>query len=367
MTNPLVELGNLGQSPWYDFITRDLVTTGQLKRLIEEDGLRGMTSNPSIFQKAIAGSDLYDDDIARLASEGKKAKEIFEGLAVADVQAACETFRGVHEASGHRDGFVSLEVDPGLARDTAGTVAEARRLWAAVNRPNAMIKIPGTIEGLPAVTTCLSDGINVNVTLLFSVARYERVIEAFMLGLESRASQGLPLGGLASVASFFVSRLDGKVDAILDAHEADSPLRGTAAIANACRAYATFQRAFAEPRWPPLAARGGSVQRPLWASTSTKDPAFPDVYYVEALIGPDTVNTLPPATFDAYRDHGIPRIRINEGITGATDTLAAIADAGVDLDALTAELEDEGVKSFADSYRALLAGIEAKAGTLVGQ
>jgi transaldolase len=367
MTNPLVELGSLGQSPWYDFITRDLITTGQLTRLIEEDGLMGMTSNPSIFQKAIAGSDLYDEDITRLATEGKNVKEVFEELAVTDVQAACDAFKDVHERSDHSDGFVSLEVDPGLARDTVGTVAEARRLWAAIDRPNAMIKIPGTIEGLPAVTTCLSEGINVNVTLLFSVTRYERVIEAFVHGLESRASQGLPLGGLASVASFFVSRLDGKVDAILDARNGDSPVRGKTAIANACQAYATFERAFADPRWPPLAARGGAVQRPLWASTSTKDPAYPDVYYVEALVGPHTVNTLPPATFDAYRDHGAPMVRIHEGIAKAGEILAAVAAAGIDLDALTADLEREGVKGFADSYTALLAGIEAKVGALIGR
>jgi len=362
--NPLVILGQLGQSPWYDYITRDLVTGGGLARLIRDDGLLGMTSNPTIFEKAVAGSALYDDDISRLSGDGLDAKAVFETLAVADVQGACDLFAPVYHRSSGRDGLVSLEVDPTLAHDTEATVAEARRLWAAVDRPNAMIKIPGTLAGLPAITRTLADGINVNVTLLFSVSRHEQVIEAFLSGLEARVRSGHPVDRLASVASFFVSRLDGKVDAALDRAAPGSPLRGTAAIANACQAYATFERAFAGPRWAALEARGAQVQRPLWASTSTKDPAYPDTYYVEALIGRHTVNTLPPATFDAYRDHGHPVLRIHEGVAQAPGRLAALQAAGIDLDSVTAALEAEGVDSFARSYTELLAGIEAKASTL---
>jgi transaldolase len=263
------------------------------------------------------------------------------------------------------DGLVSLEVDPALARDTAGTITEARRLWDAVNRPNAMIKIPGTVEGLPAITRCLADGINVNVTLLFAVSRYEQVIEAFVRGLEERVARGQPVDRLASVASFFVSRLDTRIDPVLDARGLGA-LRGTAAIANACAAYAAFERSIASPRWQALAARGARPQRPLWASTSTKDPKYPDVYYVEALVAPHTVNTLPPATFDAYKDHGSPSARIRQGIAAAPAQLAALRQAGIDLDEVTRTLEDEGVASFAKSYTELLAGIEIKAGALVG-
>jgi len=365
MTNPLVALGDLGQSPWYDYITRDLVRGGELARLIAEDGLLGMTSNPTIFEKAVSGSALYDDDIRRLAAEGRTAAQIFEALAVADVQEACDAFAGVHRRTDGVDGLVSLEVSPTLAQDTEATVAEARRLWAAVNRANAMIKIPGTLEGLPAVTRCLAEGINVNVTLLFSVERYRQVIEAFLQGVEQAAAvRPDVVGRLASVASFFVSRLDGKVDGWLDANGGARALRGTAAIANACAAYGVFQETFRGPRWEALAARGARVQRALWASTSTKDPAYPDVYYVEALVAPQTVNTLPPATFDAYRDHGQPAIRIGAGVARAPGQLRALAAAGIDLAAITQTLEVEGVKSFATSYADLLAGIEAKAGAL---
>jgi transaldolase len=367
MNNPLMVLGALGQSPWYDNITRDLVREGGLARLIAGDGLLGMTSNPTIFEKAVSGSVLYDDDIRRLAAEGRTPTEIFEGLAVTDVRDACDVFRGVYDRTGGVDGLVSLEVRPALAHDTEATVAEARRLWAAVDRPNAMIKIPGTLEGLPAVTRCLAEGININVTLLFSVPRYRQVIEAYFRGLELAVERCHAIGRIASVASFFVSRLDGKVDGWLDAHGGPPALRGTAAIANACDAYATFEQAFRGPRWEALAARGARVQRPLWASTSTKDPAYPDVYYVEALVAPHTVNTLPPATFDAYRDHGRPAIRMPDGMTRAPGRLRALADAGINLDDITRTLEVEGVKSFAKSYTDLLAGIEAKAVALAGR
>jgi len=363
--NPLVRLGALGQSPWYDFITRELIATGELRALISDDGLLGMTSNPTIFEKAIAGSADYDEDIRQMAGEGRSPEEIFEALAIADVRAACDAFQSVYEASKGTDGLVSLEVSPTLARDGAATEAAARRLWAAVARPNLMIKIPGTVEGLGAIEHCTADGINVNVTLLFSVARHELVMEAYLKGLEARAAAGEPLDHVASVASFFVSRVDTKVDPMLE-RAGRTELRGTIAIANACLAYASFARVFQGPRWAALAARGARVQRPLWASTSTKDPSLPDVYYVEALIAPHTVNTLPPDTFAAYRDHGAPAVRIAEGTATAADRLRALAAAGIDLDTVTRELETEGVDKFAASFRSLLSGIDAKAGALAG-
>ncbi|HXE58005.1 MAG TPA: transaldolase [Gemmatimonadales bacterium] len=370
MTNPLVRLGELGQSPWYDFITRDLVVSGELARLIAEDGLRGMTSNPTIFEKSIAGSRLYDADIRRLAEEGRGPAAIFEAIAVADVRAACDVFRPLYEASGGRDGMVSIEVSPTLAHDTEGTIAEAERLWGAIDRPNAMIKIPGTLAGLPAITHCIARGINVNVTLLFAVERYRAVIDAYLAGLEQRAARGLRLDRVTSVASFFVSRVDSKVDPLLDrladsgAGERAAALRSRAAIANACLAYRAFEASLAGERWTRLRALGAAAQRPLWASTSTKDPRLPDTYYVEALIAPETVNTLPPETFAAYRDHGAPAVRIRAGIEAAPAVLDGLAGLGVSLDAVTRELEEEGVAKFAASYRSLLEGLEAKVGVL---
>lgn len=363
--NPLVRLGALGQSPWYDFITRELIATGELRALITGDGLLGMTSNPTIFEKAIAGSTDYDEDIRGLAVEGRGPEDIFEALAIADVRAACDAFAPVADRTDGADGLVSLEVSPTLARDGAATEAAARRLWEAVDRPNLMIKIPGTVEGLGAIEHCIADGINVNVTLLFSVARHELVMEAYLKGLEARAAAELPLGHVASVASFFVSRVDTKADPMLAA-AGRADLRGTIAIANASLAYAAFERVFRGPRWEALARRGARVQRPLWASTSTKDPALPDVYYVEALIAPNTVNTLPPETLAAYRDHGVPTVRIAEAMATAPARLQALAAAGIDLEMVTRELEDEGVEKFAASFRALLSSIEAKAGALTG-
>jgi transaldolase len=369
--NPLVRLGELGQSPWYDYITRDLVASGELRRLIARDGLRGMTSNPTIFEKAVAGSRLYDDDIRRLGEQGRSAGEIFETIAVADVRAACDEFAPLHRSSGGGDGLVSLEVSPALANDTEATIHEAERLWAAVDRPNAMIKIPGTEAGLPAITHCIAAGISVNVTLLFSVERYGKVIDAWLDGLERRRERGLPLESLASVASFFVSRVDGKVDPVLDrladrGVEGAAELRGRIAIANACSAYRLFDWSLGTPRWDRLSKAGARPQRPLWASTSTKDPRYADVHYVEALVAPRTVNTLPPETFDAYRDHGRPAVRIQDGIAAAPAQLKAAAALGIDLEATTRELEFEGVAKFAASYRSLLEGIAAKAGELVG-
>ncbi|HWN17836.1 MAG TPA: transaldolase [Gemmatimonadales bacterium] len=362
-SNPLLRLSQLGQSLWYDFITRDLVASGQLGRLIADDGLRGMTSNPTIFEKAIAGSRLYDEDIRRLSDQGRSAGEIFEAVAVADVRAACDAFTPPYQQSAGGDGFVSLEVSPTLASDTHGTIHEAERLWSAVARPNAMIKIPGTPAGLPAITHCIAAGISVNVTLLFSIERYAEVVEAFLAGMELRLSRGLSIQAVASVASFFVSRVDGKVDALLD-RTPGHPLRGKIAIANAGMAYSVFERTLATPRWDRLARAGARPQRPLWASTSTKDPSLPDVYYVEALAAPQTVSTLPPETFNAYRDHGDPKIRIQEHVAAAPAQLDALAEAGIDLKAVTRELEAEGVAKFAASYAAVLAGIDAKAGAL---
>ena len=366
MSNPLVRVWDLGQSIWYDYITRELMASGRLAQLIAEDGLRGMTSNPTIFEKAIAGSNDYDEDIRQLASLGKTPQEIFEALSVADVRAACEAFDPLYQSSGGADGLVSLEVSPELARDSQATLAEARRLWAAVDRPNAMIKIPGTREGLPAIEAALAQGISVNVTLLFSVTRYQEVIEAFLSGLERRLAAGQDLRQVNSVASFFVSRVDGRIDPELDRRGNPDQLRGTIAIANAAMAYAAFERSRATPRWAALAAAGARPQRPLWASTSTKDPAYPDVYYVEALLAPDTVNTVPPETLEAYRDHGKPVVRMQETIARAPARLTALQRAGIDLDEVTRFLEEDGVAKFTTSYRHLLSGIEAKAASLVG-
>ena len=368
MTNPLIRLGDCGQSPWYDFITRDLIVSGDLARLIAEDGLRGMTTNPTIFEKAIAGSDLYDDDVRRLAAEGRRPAEIFESLAIEDVRAACDLFLPLHRESRGLDGLVSIEVSPTLARDSAGTIAEAERLWGRIARPNVMIKIPGTHEGLSAISHCLAQGINVNVTLLFAVGRYREVVDAFFTGLEQRLASGKPVRGIASVASFFVSRVDGKVDPLLARLEpaTGAPLpKSKAAIANACAAYAAFEELFATPRWRALAEKGAMVQRPLWASTSAKDPALSDVYYVEALIADQTVNTLPPATFAAYRDHGKPTVRIHEGMAAAGVILRLLADLGISLEEITRTLEVEGVASFAGSFESLLKVIEQKAAALV--
>lgn len=363
--NPLIRLGELGQSVWYDYITRDLMASGELARLITTDGLRGMTSNPTIFDKAVSGSRLYDEDIRLLADGGRSSTDIFESLAVADVRAACDAFLPLYQRSGGGDGLVSLEVAPTLARDADGTMREAERLWNAVSRPNAMIKIPGTRAGLAAITSAIAAGINVNVTLLFSVERYAEVIDAFLTGLEGRLERGLPVASIASVASFFVSRVDGKVDPLLDKIGGGAELRGKAAIANACTAYSLFEKSLAQPRWRRLAEHGAHPQRPLWASTSTKDPRYPDTFYVEALIAPRTVNTLPPETLEAYRDHGNPAVRIQDGVAAAPEQLEGLARAGIDLARVTRELEDEGVEKFAASYRSLLAAIDAKIGQLV--
>jgi transaldolase len=368
--NPLRRLRELGQSVWYDYIRRDLITTGRLETLIREDALAGMTSNPTIFQKAIAETDLYDEDIRRLAGEGKSAAEIFEGLAVSDIQSAADVFRPVFEASGGDDGFVSIEVAPQLARDTEGTIGEARRLWRECGRDNVMVKIPATAEGVPAIRRCLAEGININITLLFSVARYREVMEAYLSAMEERVAAGAPVAGMRSVASFFVSRVDTNADKKLDARikEAKSDqekqrakwLRGRLAIANARIAYEAFEGVFREARFAALRRGGVALQRPLWASTSTKDPAYPDLYYVEALIAPDTVDTLPPETLEAYRDHGDPKIRIAEDMAGARHVFEGLREARIDEKQIFRELEEEGVRKFSDSSEALLKTVEEK-------
>ncbi len=360
-----------GQSVWLDYITRDLVRQGGLKREIAEFGLRGMTSNPTIFQKAISEGDAYDEQIAEIMRRGGSATAVFEAVAIKDIQDACDLFRPLYDSTNGGDGFVSIEVSPRLARDTQGTVAEARRLWASVDRPNVMIKVPGTSEGAPAVKTLLSEGINVNVTLLFSLESHERVMWAYIEALEGRAARGESVDRIASVASFFVSRVDTAADKLIDQKVAElgadsaegkkvQALRGEVAIANAKLAYARFRELFDGERFGKLAAKGARPQRPLWASTGTKDKAYSDVLYVESLIGPDTVNTLPPATLEAFRDHGTVARTIDRGVAEARATLATLADAGIKIDAVTAQLEDEGVASFAKSFDDLLSGVEAK-------
>jgi transaldolase len=361
--NPLKRLGDLGQSVWYDYIRRDLYTGPKLQKLISEDGLKGMTSNPTIFQNAIAKSDLYDDDIRSAA--GKEAPAIFEQLEVADVRAAADQFRPVFDAADGGDGFVSIEVGPHEARDTQDTIAEARRLWKACGRANVMVKIPGTAEGIPAIRQCLSEGININITLLFGVPRYREVMDAFLSALEERVKKGEPIDRLRSVASFFVSRVDTNVDAKLDPliakGSADAKsIRAKLGVANARVAYEAFEEVFGGPRFAALKAKGAKVQRPLWASTSTKDKTLPDIYYVEALIAPDSVNTVPPETFEAYRDHGNPKVRIHDDLAAAHSAFDTLKKLGIDFGAVTKELEDEGVQKFSDSYDSLMQTISEK-------
>ncbi len=367
MTSRLHTLHAAGQAVWLDYIDRDLVRSGTLARRITDDALTGMTSNPTIFEKALAQGTLYDEQIADADTDD--AWSLFELIAADDVRVACDVFRTVYDASQGHDGYVSLEVSPRVAHDTAGTVAEGRRLWALVDRPNVMIKVPATPEGIPAVQALIADGINVNVTLLFSVKMHAAVIEAYLAGLEARAAAGGDLRRVASVASFFVSRVDSAIDAELARRVQDGALpaeraealAGRAAVANAKLAYRLAMAAFHGPRWEALAARGARVQRPLWASTSTKNPAYRDVMYVEQLIGPDTVNTLPPATLDAFRDHGETARTVDADVEASVRVLAELEDEGISLEAVTDQLLRDGVASFAASFESLLAGLAAKA------
>jgi transaldolase/glucose-6-phosphate isomerase len=369
--NPLKALLGFGQSVWLDYIRRSLISTGELKRLIEEDGLRGVTSNPSIFEKAITGSTDYTQTLEELEKrKDLDAKAIFDILAVKDIQEATDTFKQVYEETKRRDGYVSLEVSPYLAHKTQETLDEARRLWKLVGRPNTMIKVPGTKEGIPAFQQLISEGININVTLLFAQDVYERVAEAYIAGLEEFAKKGGDLSRMASVASFFVSRIDTLIDSQLEdkikkttdpAQQQKLPkLKGKVAIANAKLAYQSYKKIFSGPRWAALAARGAQTQRVLWASTSTKDPSFPDTYYVAELIGPDTVDTIPPATFDAFRDHGKPRASLEEDIPAARETMETLAQVGISMKEATDKLTEDGVKLFADAFDKLLAAVSKR-------
>jgi transaldolase/glucose-6-phosphate isomerase len=368
-TNPLKELLSYGQSMWLDYIRRDLITSGSLKAMIADDGLRGMTSNPAIFEKAIGESSLYDDILKSLATrDDLDTKARYEQIAIRDIQGAADILRPVYDSSKFRDGYVSLEVSPLLARKTQETIDEARRLWKEVNRENVMIKIPGTAEGLPAIRQAIGEGINVNVTLLFAQEVYEQVAEAHIAGLEDLAKRGGNLNKIGGVASFFISRIDSLVDSMIneklktttDAQQQAllKSLLGKVAIANGKLTYLRYQRIFSGPRWQTLAAQGAQTQRVLWASTSTKNPAYRDVMYVEELIGPDTVNTMPPATIDAFRDHGKLRNSLTEDVAGAQNVMDNLARTGISIKEVTTKLTDDGVKLFADAFHKLLAAVQ---------
>jgi transaldolase/glucose-6-phosphate isomerase len=370
MTNPLKQLSRVGQAVWLDYLHRDILENGDLARMIADDDVRGLTSNPSIFEKAIGGGEAYDAAIRKLLASGDlAAPALYERLAIADIQLAADRFRATFERLDGNDGYVSLEVSPTLADDTEGTIAEARRLWAAVDRPNLMIKVPGTTAGVPAIRQLIGEGINVNVTLLFGVEAYLAVAEAHIAGLEAFRAAGGNVGHVHGVASFFVSRIDTAIDKIIDDRLASAAgddaatlrrLRGQVAIANARVAYQHYLDLIATPRWKALAAAGASPQRLLWASTGTKDPAYSDIHYVETLIGPDTVNTLPPKTMDAFRDHGRVRPTLAEDPQGARQVLADADRLGLDLASVTDQLVVEGVKQFAKSFEDLLAAVTGK-------
>jgi transaldolase len=375
--NPLKELNEAGQSVWQDYIRRGEILSGDLKRLIDEDGVSGVTSNPTIFEKAITGSKDYDQSIRKFIEEGLEGAKLFERLAVEDIQTACDLFRPTYDRTEGRDGFVSIEVSPTLAYDTQGSIAEARRLWSSVNRPNVLVKIPGTKEGLAAIEQCLSEGININITLLFAVERYTEVASAYVAALEKRVREGKAIDRVASVASFFVSRIDTLVDQQLGAklqsarteaeRERIEGLISKVAVANAKVAYQEFKKIFAAPRFQALAAKGARVQRVLWASTSTKNPKYSDVLYVEALIGKDTINTMPPATMTAFRDHGKVRATLEEAVEEARQRLAQLGEAGVSLKEVTAKLERDGVESFAKDYDKLLQALAEKREAIVAR
>jgi transaldolase len=364
--NALRRLHAAGQSVWLDYIDRELLHDGSLDRLIAEDALRGMTSNPTIFEKALSSGHEYDAQIAEAAAE-RTAWALFELIETDDVRSACDRFAAAFKEADGKDGFVSIEVSPAVANTASDTVEEAHRLWATVDRPNLMVKVPGTTEGAKAVQQLIADGVNVNITLLFAVAAHDRVIESFLAGLEQRVSLGKPIAHIASVASFFVSRVDTEVDKRLDALIAAGGdaaqlerLKGKAAIANAKLAYRLFQQRFAGERWELLAKRGAQLQRPLWASTSTKNPAYRDVLYVEELIGPHTVNTMPPATIDAFRDHGVVARTVDRDIEEAERHLAALEGLGIALADVTQKLLVDGIASFQKSFDTLIAGLERK-------
>ena len=371
MANPLRELARYGQSVWYDSLRRGLLVSGELRRYIEEDGLAGLTTNPAIYEKAIAETRDYDAELSTLLLRGDlDAKAIYEQLALHDIQAAADMLRPVYERTGRRDGYVSLEVSPNVARDAEATLAEARRLWSALQRENVMIKVPGTPEAVPVIRQLLAEGVNVNVTLLFSRGAYARVADAHQAALEDRAARGEDLSKVASVASFFVSRIDTLADRLLqnvrDAADSEQirsraeALQGRVAIANAKLAYQDYRMLTGSSRWARLKAKGAQPQRLLWASTSTKDPRYRDVMYVEALIGPETVDTMPPATFEAFRDHGRVRPTLEEDVDGARRTMGELAELGISIDAITDRLLTDGVRLFAEPFAKLLATIQSR-------
>src|SRR6267378_6134270 len=375
--NPVKALEQHGQSVWLDFLARGFVVKGELKRLIDNDGVKGVTSNPSIFEKAIGSSNEYDSAIGKALKSGDRAvAELFEHLAIEDIQHAADVLRPVYDRLKGADGFVSLEVSPYLAMDTKGTIAEAERLWKQVKRKNLMVKVPATPEGLPAIRHLISEGISINITLLFSQKVYREVAEAYLAGLEKYVAKGGDPSHVASVASFFVSRIDSAVDKQLDEKiarandptekERLSALKGKVAIANAKFAYQDYKRLFAGPRWEKLAARGAKPQRLLWASTGTKNKDYSDVLYVEELIGPNTVNTVPPATLDAFRDHGTPRDSLEENIEDARGVLAELETSGISLDAITSDLVKDGVKLFADAADKLYGAVAHKRAAVLG-
>jgi transaldolase / glucose-6-phosphate isomerase len=370
-TNPLKGLLEYGQSPWMDYIRRDLLTGGGLKKMINEDGLRGMTSNPAIFEKSIVGSDLYSDILSSPEAKKLDAKGVYEKIAIRDVQDACDIFKPIYQSARRRDGFVSLEVSPYLANDTKGTLEEARRLWKTVGRDNLMVKVPATPEGIPAIRQLLEDGLNINITLLFAQSAYEQVAEAFMAALEARALKKLDIDHIASVASFFVSRIDTLVDSKIETmlpnatgekKDLLTSIEGKVAIANAKLTYKKYQELYGSARWKALQAKGAQPQRLLWASTSTKNKKYRDVLYVEELIGAETVDTIPPATFDAFRDHGKLRPSLSEDVPGAAKTMENLAKAGISMKQVTDQLLTDGVKLFADAFKTLLDATGKSAG-----
>src|SRR3954471_17328518 len=370
--NRLEQLHDVGQSIWLDSIDRRMLTDGELERRIRDDALTGMTSNPTIFQKALSSSESYDEQLLA-AEQGLSAMELFELVETTDVRDACDAFAGVFSSTRGADGYVSIEVSPGVSHSADETFEEACRLWKAVNRPNVMVKVPGTVEGAVAVRRLTAEGVNVNITLLFAIEAHARVIEAYLAGLEDRVKAGQPIDGISSVASFFVSRVDTEIDKRLDALAAKAiggekerlkMLKGRAAIANAKLAYRLFRQKFAGPRWEALAKAGARLQRPLWASTSTKNPEYRDVMYVEELIGPDTVDTMPPATIDAFRDHGVVEKNVDKKVAAAEGLLREIEAVGISVNEVTAKLLVDGIASFQKSFDELVAGLESKIGSL---
>jgi transaldolase len=360
--NPLKKIETLGQSIWLDYIRKDLFKSGELRRLIEEDGLRGITSNPSIFEKAIDESNIYDKDIHDLVLKKMDAKEIYETLSIRDVQNAADEFRSVYEKTDGKDGYASLEVDPHLAYDTPGTIEEAHRLWTAVNRLNSFIKLPATVEGLPAIQQLISEGINVNITLLFGLPRYRQVAEAYIAGIEARIEQGKPIKNIISVASFFLSRIDSVIDPLEEDFDASggeqvhfaASIKGQVAISSAKIAYTIYEEIFESKQFAKLVHQGATPQRLLWASTGTKNHDYSDIKYIEAIIGKNTVNTIPPETLNAYRKHGKPALRLKNHIKRACWVMSELIEMGIDIDSITKKLENDGVEKFIKAFDKLM-------------